>query len=232
MKNSNKAYMVLIALSIVIIFCVIFIIKNDPSKNENDDESREQTSSVSVEREQETRSEDEIIHSDSEIEFSDASPNAQVFLKSVKQVYEMAYNGDYVYGNSKSVPPCADGIISGDRMISRALWDMGYTDQPTGGETDLSTYLPAHGFDVITDKSQLRAGDIVQITAYDRPDHQIWTYSFVLVSYDPVTEQCEKYDLTEYTIDGQSRIKCKQPFHALLEENGDKRVFKQAFRIR
>lgn len=250
MKNSVKSIVILMSLFLVMAACLVIILVNDPGKNSHNDESEESALSSGVDDIQESvyasGGNEQIITADSiereeksddkdpgeDSSFPDASPRAQEFLNSVRNVYEMVYNGDYVYGDSKAVPPCADGIISGDRMIARALWDMGYTDQPTGGETEFMTYLPEHGFEIITDKSQLRAGDIVQILVLDRPDHVPWTYSFVLVSYDPATERCKKYDMTEYTMDGKSRLKCVQPFDALLEENGKMRVFKWAFRIK
>lgn len=85
--------------------------------------------------------------------------------------------------------------------------------------------------EVITDKSQLQSGDIVQVTVYDRQDGLVFDYFFVLVAYNPYTEICSKYDMSEYTMEGESRLKSKQPFEGVpLEENGDKRVFIQAFR--
>lgn len=254
MKNSLKAIPVLTSLIIVIVACLVIIISNDPSKGKDDDPNEENTTSSavddmqesgnssgsedqmttadSIDDEQSTEEADDWQRADEDPGSSDVNPKVQNFLASVKNVYEMAYYGNYASGNSLSTPPCADGLISGDRLVARALWDLGYVDQPLGGITDLISYLPAHGFEVITDKSQLKAGDIVQVTVYDRADGVPWIATFVLVSYDPVTERCEKYDLTEFTVDGKSRLKSVQPFDTLLEENGNMRVFKYAFRMK
>lgn len=153
------------------------------------------------------------------------SPKAQEFLDAVQNVYEMVYNGDYEYGNSEVLPPCDDGKISGDRLVSRALWDMGYTNQKKGGEDNLSLYLPKQGFEVITDKTKLRAGDIVQVTLFeDFGDDK--TYTFVLVSYNSETEQCKKYDMSPL-----NWKRNPQPLDAPLEES-DLIKFRQAFRIK
>lgn len=235
MKNMVKTILVLAGLVILIIGCFVFIIINDPSLDDNADDSgdtlavesvssgvRDEDSATILKGEQSSNKQDEN---------SSISPKVQVFLDAIKNVYEMVHNGDFQYGNSQSVPPCDDGLISGDRLVSRALWDMGYTDQPIGGVTDLGPYLTKHGFEVIMDKTQLRAGDIVQIDVYDNPNGKPGVYTFVLASYDPETERCEKYDMTPTTMQGESRLKCNQPFDTLLEENGNMRIFRQAFRI-
>ena len=59
--------------------------------------------------------------------------DVEEFVASVASVYQMAHDNGYEYGNSNSLPPCDDGFIACDRLIARALWDLGYTDQPQGG---------------------------------------------------------------------------------------------------
>lgn len=126
------------------------------------------------------------------------------FLTSVKNVYEMAHNGGYQYGDSNSQVPCADGVISCDRLVARALWDLGFTDQPRGGVvvSQLPSYLTGHGFSQITDMSSLKPGDVCVTTENGGFDH-----TFVITAYDCDTQTCNKYDMG-----AQWRIESAQPF--------------------
>jgi len=90
------------------------------------------------------------------------------FIAAIKSVYNTAHNNGYRYGDSHATPPCADGFISCDRLIARALWNMGYTDQPvstttTSGITvfNVGTYLPKYGFIKTTSKAAIRPGAVI-----------------------------------------------------------------------
>ena len=88
---------------------------------------------------------------------------ANEFLEEVKKVAEMVYQNRNVfkYGNSITTPPCElqdDGYryISCDRLIARALYNLGVTDQHPGGITVSETdFLEAHGFRRIDDQSEV-----------------------------------------------------------------------------
>ena len=160
------------------------------------------------------------------------------FIASVASVYQMAHDSGYEYGNSSTLPPCEDGFIACDRLIARALWDLGYTDQPQGGMQIVSgdlteeEYLTTHGFIKINDQSKLMRGDIVlQDDGKDGGPKYTW-HTFVLVEYDPVTQMCSKYDCGHFTPEGIDRVSSEQPFTCPLADFGAQRRFVCAFRIR
>lgn len=117
---------------------------------------------------------------------------ANTFLKTVKAVADKAKAEGWRYGDSHGVPPCSDKTISCDRIVARALWDLGYTDQKTGGITcnDMPSWLHAHGFIGTTEKSKIKAGAVVAVgQTLDDIEHV-----FVVESYNPKTDLCRKYD--------------------------------------
>ena len=65
--------------------------------------------------------------------FEYADFSAEDLVDAVAGVYQMAHDNNFQYGNSVTLPPCEDGFISCERLIARALWDLGITDQPNGG---------------------------------------------------------------------------------------------------
>lgn len=98
---------------------------------------------------------------------STSNISAEEFLQAVRDVAAEVYQNrtQYIYGHSTTIPPCeleADGKkhISCDRIASRALYNLGFTDQPAGGITCLmpgvENWLEAHGFVRINDQSQLQ----------------------------------------------------------------------------
>lgn len=132
------------------------------------------------------------------------------FLEAVKNVYEMAHNNGYTYGSSGALPPCSDGIISCDRLIARALWDLGMTDQPQGGMTTKmeEEYLTSHGFVKITDKNDVLPGDIVWLDNGDiNAPPSADMHTFVVVTYNKLNGMGTKYDMGS-----QGRIESQQPF--------------------
>jgi N-acetylmuramoyl-L-alanine amidase CwlA len=117
---------------------------------------------------------------------------ASVFLKAVKAVADKAKKEGWHYGDSHATPPCSDKTISCDRIVARALWDLGYTDQRRGGITcnDMPTYLHEHGFIGTTKKSEIKAGAVVAVgQTLDNIEHV-----FVVESYNAKTDMCRKYD--------------------------------------
>ena len=144
------------------------------------------------------------------------------FLSEVAETATEAREKRWKYGNSQTLPPCLDGIISCDRLASRAIYKLGATDQPRGGcnSAQLANYLPKVGFTKTTDRRQLKAGDVVMVGK--GPDQTYHT--FVLAAYDPATDRCDKYDMGS-----DSRILSIQPFRGVpLVEWGD-RFFSMAF---
>ena len=102
-------------------------------------------------------------------------------LGHAKHVADFVKANQYTYGNAATNPGLTykrykktgrltEKVVSCDRFVAWALYEMGYTDQPiqtglvvwsNGSETDLGAYLEKKGFAKITDASDVQAGDIV-----------------------------------------------------------------------
>lgn len=112
---------------------------------------------------------------------------------------------NYHYGDSHGLPPTSDGIISCDRLVAKALWDLGYTDQDVGGFTlgynSMFRYLSEHGFVQSFDLADVGYGSIVCTTAGP------YGHTFVCVSWDPSTNTTVKFDEGS-----EARIYAVQPF--------------------
>lgn len=150
------------------------------------------------------------------------------FLSAVRAVYEMAHNGGYKYGDSHGVPPCSDGIISCDRLVARALWNLGYQDQPKGGITvlNMENYLLAKGLKKITDPNALNAGDIVLMKQRGTVSPTADWHTFVLTMF------ASQANISKYDMGSQERIKSYQPFTLVpLNQWPGSKEFYCAFRI-
>ena len=177
---------------------------------------------------------DIVENSTDQIVFEYADFTVEEFLAEIASVYQNAHDNRYSYGDSQTMPPCEDGIISCDRMIARALWNLGLTDQPNKGMNvgNEAKYLTTHGFELVTKQSQLKSGDIVlQDNGVSGIPNWRW-HTFVLVSYDPETTICEKYDCGHFTPDGKDRISSEQPFKCPLADYGCQRRFVCGFRLK
>ena len=131
---------------------------------------------------------------------------ADRFLAAVKNVCDKARKSGWKYGDSRTTPPCADKTISCDRMVSRALYDLGFTDQRAGGEvcTSLPTWLVSHGWKAVYGIESIKPGAVVAVR---KRYHSYIDDVFVVASYDPKTGICAKYDCGS-----QSRINAVQPY--------------------
>lgn len=124
---------------------------------------------------------------------TETSKAQDIWLNAVKAVCDRARTNGYSYGNSTTLPPCEDKKISCDRLIARALWDLGYTDQPKGGITcgHMEKYLPKFGFTKVTDRKLIKPGAVVAVK--NRKQSYI-NHVFVIKSYNPQTDRCDRYD--------------------------------------
>lgn len=128
------------------------------------------------------------------------------WIAAVKTVADMARTKGWKYGDSQKTPPCSDGLISCDRLEARALYDLGYTDQRTGGEvcSTLPEWLQAHGWKKVTKKANIKQGAIVAV----RDKGKNWiSHVFTVTSYDSTKDVCTKFDCGS-----NERIKTVQPF--------------------
>ena len=123
-------------------------------------------------------------------------PDPQVLLDAVEAVRVEAENNRWRYGNSHGTPPCSDGLISCDRLICRALWDLGYTDQPAGGyglsNHAMENYLTSLGFTSSHSWADVEKGSIVFVNKNSDPS--TYEHVFVTISYDPTTKKLTRYD--------------------------------------
>lgn len=153
-------------------------------------------------------------------------------INSTKNVYQIAHNGRYRYGDSHANPPCSDGVISCDRLPALALYNLGFTDQPKGSATtssgitvlNMESYLLKWGFKKITSPN-LRPGDIVLMkwSGTTQPTAKWHAYVVTAVNGSLIS----KYDMGE-----QWRIDAVQPFKNVpINEWGGNRQFYAAFRI-
>lgn len=134
--------------------------------------------------------------------------SATTFLNAIKAVADQARSEKWTYGNSTSTPPCADKKISCDRLIARALYNLGYTDQPKGGIVcgkSIDEHLQKWGFTKVTDKSKIKSGAVV---AVKNKNQTYVNHVFVVKTYNPTTDKCDKYDTGS-----NERIKTVQPFN-------------------
>lgn len=127
------------------------------------------------------------------------------FLKSCKNVVDRARTKGWRYGNSTATLPCSDGIISCDRLIARALYDLGFTDQRRGGETcgSLERYLLDHGFKRSFSFSDIKRGSILLVK---HAGHTYWDHAFVALNFNPKT-----YVTCRYDTGSNERIQSVQP---------------------
>ena len=161
------------------------------------------------------------------IDYKDIEMDAKTLIKAVRDVYKMAHDGRYKYGDSHAMPPCSDGLISCDRLVARALYNLGYVNQPAGGITVINGmgFLVKWGFGKITSIYDLKAGDIVIFSDGTQSPNAKWHW-FVLTAYDgPNT-------VSKYDCGAQWRIDAQQPFvNVPLNEWGGNIKFYCAFRI-
>ena len=131
------------------------------------------------------------------------------FIGAIDAVYQTAHKGNYSYGNSLATPPTSDKIISCDRLIAKAMYDLGFTDQPKGGITvgHMETYLTKWVLKNVTDQSKIKGGDIILFKADGTAQPTAAWHAFVVTDYDHVTKTCSKYDMGS-----QDRINSAQPF--------------------
>lgn len=122
-------------------------------------------------------------------------------INATSKVAQMAQRNAWRYGDSHALPPCADGVISCDRLIFRALWDLGYHDQRQGGETvvTMDAWLTQRGFFRVTERNDLKAGDIVLFKQNGESKPTWRWHTFLLTAYNPKTGICSKYDAGSQT---------------------------------
>lgn len=132
------------------------------------------------------------------------------FLESCRNVTVTARMRGYRYGDSHAADPTTDGIISCDRLVAKALYDLGYTDQPIGGITcgNADEYLSAWGFERGESMYDIRTGSILLV-------RHMWAsgtdHMFVAAGpFDFGSMTCDRYDCGS-----QGFIEREQPLRSL-----------------
>lgn len=120
--------------------------------------------------------------------------------------------GNYSYGDSHSIPPCADHVTSCERgAVSRPLWDLGFHDQPAGGITvfNMETYLLKWGFRKITDQTSVKRGDIVLMKQSGTTAPTAAWHAFLVTA---VTKSGSAITVNKYDFGSAEKIRSVQPF--------------------
>lgn len=133
---------------------------------------------------------------------------SQEFLNAVANVAKRgrSISGEPKYGNSVSVPPGNDHS-SCDRLVDRALWDLGFKDIPIGVHpsnpstviisgapvTQLGSYLKAHGWVEIKSVDKIVTGTVI-IMDTSPPYNGSQDHVTVAVSYTPHSGVMTVYD--------------------------------------
>jgi hypothetical protein len=143
------------------------------------------------------------------------------------KVCSEARTGGWKYGDSKTLPPCADKTISCDRMIARALYNLGYTNQPKGGITvlNMEKYLTSWGFSKITDANKLTHGDIVLMKANGTSSPTAAWHTFLCDQFWGVNK------IYKYDCGSQARIQTSQPFANVPLNEWSNKTFYCGFRV-
>ena len=115
------------------------------------------------------------------------------FIASLQNVVDTARENHYQYGDSHAEDPTTDGLISCDRLISKALWDLGYTDQHSGGMGvgELDDYLSSHGFIRSTSMQDITDCSIM-LVKHQGEDY--FGHAYVALGFDFNTMTGDRYD--------------------------------------
>ena len=150
---------------------------------------------------------------------------ANDIINSARNVYEMAHNGKYVYGDSHAMPPCSDGVISCDRLVARSLYNLSFVNQPRGGITvfNMEAYLLQWGFKKIPPNRALKAGDIVLMSQNGTSKPTAAWHTFIVTD---VTVSGGLTTINKYDMGSQARINSPQPFvNVPVNQWADKSVY-------
>ena len=147
---------------------------------------------------------------------------AQQWDRALDGVSKRAIKEKWHYDNSKTKIPSKDRVSSCDRLIARALYDLGFTDQRIGGETcgSLNTYLKNHGFHYVDGFKYFPSMSIVLVK---HKGQDFWGHAYVAssVNYEKIegTKSGEKgfyYPTYRYDFGTTARIQSKQPIKVTM----------------
>ena len=151
-------------------------------------------------------------------------------LNAVAAVCHQAKAEGWKYGDSHTFPPCADGYVSCDRMEARALWNLGFTDQPRVGSTcgitviNMDEWMRDHGATVITDPTKVKKGDFVLMKKRGSVTPSAEWHTFAMASdYGPT--------INKYDLGSQTRINLGGYFEGVPFNEWSTKEFFAAYRL-
>lgn len=159
------------------------------------------------------------------IDYKAVEMTPQDIIASCRDVYQMAHNGKWKYGDSHALPPCiADKTISCDRLVALALYRLGFTQQPAGGITvlNMESYLTKWGFKKASPNNALKPGDIVLMKQNGTTAPTAAWHTFVVVD---VVVSGGLTMIHKYDMGSQERINAAQPFFTPVNQWSDKTVY-------
>ena len=166
------------------------------------------------------------------IAYGDEEMTPTKLIQATGAVYQMAHNERFDYGDSHALPPCADRLISCDRLIARALWNLGFTNQPKGGITvlNMESYLLKWGFEKISNEASVKAGDIVLMKQIGTNGPTAAWHVFLVTA---VTKSGSVMTVNKYDLGAQWRIDSAQPFvNVPINQWPGQKTFYSAFRVK
>lgn len=137
----------------------------------------------------------------------DVSAKVAEFLAAVKATQEYARKRNYIWADSRSKVPASDGKISCDRLVSRALYDLGFTDQVKGGAAlgrGFETFLLKCGFKMSTKLSDAKPGSVLVVVNPSGSSRHVF-----------VIAEAKNGKYKRYDCGSTAWIRCKQPLDGL-----------------
>lgn len=132
---------------------------------------------------------------------------ARIFLQAVKATQEYARVHRYIWADSQSKVPASDGKISCDRLVSRALYDLGFTDQVKGGAAlgrGFEDFLLKCGFKKSMKLSDAKPGSVLVVVNPSGSSRHVF-----------VIAEAKNGKYKRYDCGSTAWIRCKQPLDGL-----------------
>ena len=141
------------------------------------------------------------------VKYVSESITARTFLQAVKATQEYARVHRYIWADSQSKVPATDGKISCDRLVSRALYDLGFTDQVKGGAAlgrGFEDFLLKCGFKKSMKLSDAKPGSVLVVINPSGSSRHVF-----------VIAEAKNGKYKRYDCGSTAWIRCKQPLDGL-----------------
>lgn len=141
------------------------------------------------------------------VKYVSESITARSFLQAVKATQEYARAHRYIWADSQSKVPASDGKISCDRLVSRALYDLGFTDQVKGGAAlgrGFEDFLLKCGFKKSVKLADAKPGSVLVVINPSGSSRHVF-----------VIAEAKNGKYKRYDCGSTAWIRCKQPLDGL-----------------